>query len=226
MDLEKLKEPMEYKWRVQSFSKHYASASCVAYIDARQDMDRLDEVCGADNWQDDYKDVGGRLLAGVGIKCDNEWIWKWDTGVESNVEKEKGEISDSFKRACVKWGLGRFLYAMDIVFVKSNAPKNAENKFPHVMDDSGRKVTDLTSHINSLMNKQQNQIEIKKLTKAQFKKRLEDAFNMFMEKGITGKFENYMNTEFGTAEITAIVKDFSESGETILAELAKLYKEG
>lgn len=74
--------------------------------------------------------------------------------------------------------------------------------------------------------KQQNQVEIKKLTKVQFKKRLEDAFNMFMEKGITGKFENYLNTEFGTAEITAIVKDFSESGETILAELAKLYKEG
>ena len=87
------------------------------------------------------------LFAGVGIKIDDEWVWKWDTGSESQVEKEKGQVSDAFKRACVQWGIGRFLYSMDIKYVKANDKKTQANK-PYVVDDSGQRVWDLTKHIN------------------------------------------------------------------------------
>jgi len=123
MKLEELKQEIPYKWRVQAFSKFKATAQCVAYIDARDVMDILDKVCSADNWQDDYKLIDGKLFAGIGIKSDTGWIWKWDTGVESNIEKEKGQSSDAFKRAAVKWGIGRFLYSLKIHNVASNEKK-------------------------------------------------------------------------------------------------------
>ena len=76
--LQELKKVVSHKWRVQSFSKNKPSASCVAYIDARDVMALLDEVCGAENWQSDFKDVAGQIYGGVGIKINNEWVWKWD----------------------------------------------------------------------------------------------------------------------------------------------------
>ena len=156
--LDNLKNPMPYQWRVQSFSKNKPSASCVAYIDARDVMNRLDDVVGSNNWQDDYKVINGQLFAGIGIKCHNdEWVWKWDTGTESQTEKEKGIVSDSFKRAAVKWGIGRFLYDLEIKYVKTNGIKgdadNAEKgikKYPSVIDDSGRIVYNISNHVNGL----------------------------------------------------------------------------
>lgn len=86
--------------------------SLLLYKDARCDMNILDETVGAENWQRDHKEIKGNLYCGVGIwdKEKAQWIWKWDCGTESNTEKEKGEASDSFKRACVNWGIGRELY--------------------------------------------------------------------------------------------------------------------
>lgn len=150
IDLKKLHKKIDCKWRVQSFSKNTPKAQCVAYIDARQVMDLLDDVVGADNWQDDYKLIDGKLLAGIGINTSsNGWVWKWDTGTESNMEAEKGQMSDAFKRAGVKWGIGRFLYDMDIVYVDSNEVKK-EGNFPYVIDKQGKKVWDLTDYINNL----------------------------------------------------------------------------
>ena len=117
MDLEDLKKEIPYKWRVQSANKY--GANCVAYIDARDVQDLLDEVCSPMNWATEYKDYKGNLFCGIGIKdteyADGEWTWKWDCGVESNVEKQKGEASDAFKRAAVMWGIGRFLYSKEII---------------------------------------------------------------------------------------------------------------
>ena len=74
-------------------------------------MDRLDEVIGAENWQTRYKDVKGNLFCGIGIKINDEWVYKYDAGAETLTEKRKKlEASDSFKRAGVQWGIGRFLY--------------------------------------------------------------------------------------------------------------------
>jgi hypothetical protein len=110
-------------------------------------MKRLDEVCTPQNWQDNYRDVNGRMLAGIGIKCDSDWIWKWDIGSETSIEKDKGLISDSFKRAAVKWGIGRYLYALDVVYLPASERK-AQGKFPHVVDGSKKRIYDLTAYIN------------------------------------------------------------------------------
>lgn len=149
MELKQLHKTIPYKWRVQQFSKNKPSASCVAYIDARDVMQLLDEVCGADKWQSDFKEVAGQVYAGIGIKVDSEWVWKWDTGAESNMEKEKGLASDSFKRAAVKWGVGRFLYDLDIKYVPTNEAKTGSN-YPFVVDTNGKRVFDLTKFINEI----------------------------------------------------------------------------
>ena len=86
------------------------------YIDARDVMDRLDEVVGFNMWRRGHKEVNGTVGCGIGIYFESPgWVWKWDCGSESNMEKEKGEASDAFKRAGVKWGIGRFLYFLKII---------------------------------------------------------------------------------------------------------------
>lgn len=158
MELNKLNKEIPCKWRVQSYSANKASAQCVAYIDARDVMDILDEVVGKENWQDDYKLIDGKLLAGIGIKTNKngalEWVWKWDTGTESNMEAEKGQMSDAFKRAGVKWGIGRFLYEKEIVYIDTNEKLIKENgkpkNYPYPVDKQGKRIWDITKHINSL----------------------------------------------------------------------------
>lgn len=143
INLEDLKQQISYRWKVQSYNKDQTKGSCVAYIDARDAMDILDKVVGANRWQDKYEFIGDKLIAGVGIFDDEkqEWVWKYDTGTESATEKEKGIFSDAFKRACVKWGIGRFLYDLEIKWVK------VSNKKP--VDDNGNIIWDLTKHFNS-----------------------------------------------------------------------------
>jgi hypothetical protein len=112
--LEKLKEPFPEKaihWRVGSTSKDKSKGIALAYIDARDAMKRLDDVVGFDCWQDEYTETpSGRLICRLGVRLGDEWIWKSDGAGDTNVEGEKGAISDAFKRACVKWGVGRYLY--------------------------------------------------------------------------------------------------------------------
>ena len=95
--------------------------SLLLYKNARCDMSILDETFGAENWQRDHKDLKGRMYCGVGIyfKDQDRVVWKWDCGSESNTEAEKGEASDSFKRACVNWGIGRELYTAPFIWVNS-----------------------------------------------------------------------------------------------------------
>lgn len=97
-------------WRAQSVTKDGTKALALAYIDARDVMDRLDEVCGAENWQDRYEFHGTRTICYLSIRVGDEWITKADGAGDSDVEAEKGAISDALKRAAVKWGIGRYLY--------------------------------------------------------------------------------------------------------------------
>lgn len=89
------------------------------YKNARVDMAILDETVGEFNWQRDHKEVKGNLYCGIGIwdGQKKEWIWKWDCGTESYTEKEKGEASDSFKRAGFNWGIGRELYTAPLIYL-------------------------------------------------------------------------------------------------------------
>lgn len=93
--------------------------SLLMYKDARVDMRLLDEVVGPMNWKREHELINGNLFCTVSIrdKESGEWVSKQDVGVESNTEKEKGQASDAFKRACVNWGIGRELYTCPFVWV-------------------------------------------------------------------------------------------------------------
>lgn len=150
MNLKNLTKNIPYQWRVQSFQP--STAVCVAYIDSRDVQIILDEEIGPENWQCDYKEIKGNLFCGLGIRIGDQWVWKWDCGTESNTEKEKGEASDSFKRAAVKWGIGRFLYDLDIVRIKW--VEKDKKKYP--ANAKGEPIYDkgiLTAYINSLQTK-------------------------------------------------------------------------
>ena len=100
--------------------------SLLLYKTARTDSNILDEVVGCMNWQSDYKVVNDNLYCSIGIYDENkkEWVYKWDCGTESYTEKEKGEASDSFKRAGFKWGIGRTLYTSPFIWIIGNVEEN------------------------------------------------------------------------------------------------------
>lgn len=143
-NIENLRKQIPYQWKIQTINKEKTKAQCVAYIDARDVMSLLDEVVGPHNWQDRYEQVNGKFIAGIGIKFNDEWIWKHDTGVAGDFEKEKSEISDAFKRAAVKWGVGRFLYDLDIEWVDYKH----EGNYGYPVDKSGKRIYSLTDHFN------------------------------------------------------------------------------
>lgn len=95
------------------------------YKNARCDMNILDETVGPFNWQRDHKELKGNMYAGISI-FDSEkgmWVTKWDCGTESYTEAEKGEASDSFKRAGFNWGIGRELYTSPFIWFKADQLK-------------------------------------------------------------------------------------------------------
>lgn len=110
-------DPKAVHWRAQTVTKNGDKALALAYLDARDVMDRLDEVCGPENWQSRYTETArGRVLCEIGIRVDGEWVWKSDGAGDTAVEGEKGGISDALKRAAVQWGIGRYLYRLDAVW--------------------------------------------------------------------------------------------------------------
>lgn len=109
----------EIECRVQSVKKN--GLVLLLYKDARVDMNILDETVGAANWQREHYECKGNLFCRVGIDVGEgmveRWVWKADCGTESNTEAQKGEASDSFKRACFNWGIGRELYTSPFIWV-------------------------------------------------------------------------------------------------------------
>lgn len=87
------------------------------YKTARTDAALLDEKFTPFGWQNEFKEIGGKMYCGVGVKSGDEWVWKWDCGTESNMEAEKGQASDAFKRAGFKWGIGAELYTAPRIFI-------------------------------------------------------------------------------------------------------------
>jgi hypothetical protein len=98
------------------------NAILLLYKDARCDMNILDETVGITNWQRSHDVVKGNLYCTVSIYDEdkNIWVYKQDVGTESNTESEKGEASDSFKRACFNWGIGRELYTSPFIYIDLN----------------------------------------------------------------------------------------------------------
>ena len=122
MDIKELSKPLtidQIEFRVQSINNG-GYATILAYKDARVDQQRLDDVVGALNWKREHVNNNHNCI--VSIWCDDkkQWVSKEDTGTESNTEKEKGLASDSFKRACFNWGIGRELYDYPVISIKLN----------------------------------------------------------------------------------------------------------
>lgn len=112
--------------------------SLLLYQDARVGMTILDETVGPMNWQRKHELINGNLFCSVGINVnyDNDkepfFVWKQDVGVESFTEKEKGQASDSFKRAVVNWGICRCLYSAPFIWIsadKCNINQGGNGKF-------------------------------------------------------------------------------------------------
>ena len=110
----------EVECRIGQVNKQGKGLTLLLYKDARCDMNILDETVGAENWQREHYECKGNMYCKVGIFCDGQWVWKSDCGTESNTEAEKGEASDSFKRACVNWGIGRELYTSPFIWIPSD----------------------------------------------------------------------------------------------------------
>lgn len=123
------------------------------YKDARVDMNILDETLGSTNWQRDHKELKGNIYCGVSI-WDTEkkqWITKWDAGAESYTEKEKGEASDSFKRACVNLGIGRELYTTPTIFVPRYAEQDGKQiELFEIKDNSGKISTKTRFNVEAI----------------------------------------------------------------------------
>ena len=105
--------PHSVSWRIGRKSQDKKSAILLAYIDARDAMERLDRACGFENWQCRYNLAdSGVLICELGIRINGEWLWRANGAGDTQVEAEKGKCSDAFKRAAVLWGIGRYLYGL------------------------------------------------------------------------------------------------------------------
>ena len=120
MDLRKLKdcfEPNDIEWRLQQCGKTKEGkiwGMALAYVTNRAIMNRLDEVCGPENWKNEYIPApDGGILCGISIKVGDEWVTKWDGAENTDIEAVKGGLSGAMKRAAVQWGIGRYLYDLE-----------------------------------------------------------------------------------------------------------------
>ena len=94
--------------------------SLLLYKDSRCDMQLLDETVGSMNWKREHSRDNANCIVSLWDNDKKEWVPKEDTGTESQTEREKGLASDSFKRACVNWGIGRELYTAPFVWISGH----------------------------------------------------------------------------------------------------------
>lgn len=115
--------PVDFiEWRVGTTNKKWRKEGeplrgiPLCYIDARTVMDRLDSICGPDGWQCNYTaGVNSSIVCNLGIRMpDGAWLWKADGAGATDMEGDKGMLSDALKRAAVRWGVGRYLYELKV----------------------------------------------------------------------------------------------------------------
>lgn len=126
----------QVKWRVGSTNQDKSRGMALAYIDSRDAMNRFDKVLDG-LWQDRYEETqSGIIVCNIGVKLGGEWMWRADGAGKTDFEGDKGGMSDAFKRAAVKWGVGRYLYYLPAPWVETEpAGKSAKiketPKLPH-----------------------------------------------------------------------------------------------
>ena len=150
--------PETISWRVGSSNKkkrqketgdQYAKATkgqVLAYLDARDVMERLDTVCTPAGWANRYTHADRKTICEIGIRTpDGEWVWKADGAGDSDIEAEKGALSDSFKRAAVRWGIGRYLYDVESPWVdlddREQIPADAKRRLAALLSKGANQNT-------------------------------------------------------------------------------------
>ncbi len=137
-DMIRLLKADEIECRIATINEK--GLSLLLYKDARVDQRILDETFGIFGWKRSHQCIDGNLYCTVEIydKDSGEWISKQDVGTMSYSEKEKGQASDSFKRACFNWGIGRELYSAPFIWIpagtaaiqsKESDSRNKEKKY-------------------------------------------------------------------------------------------------
>lgn len=199
----------EIDCRIQTINK--SGCSILLYKDARCDMNILDETFGMFNWKRSHSRDNANCTVSIWDDNKKEWVSKEDTGTESMTEKEKGLASDSFKRACFNWGIGRELYTAPFIWVKfqegevteKNGKYYSNVKF-HVSEIvyEGRTITSLTIKDNAgnIRYRFGNRDEVK------------EALNYIMEndKAMQYYMKKYVHTdvtEFTNNELKEIFKE-------------------
>ena len=198
----------EIECRVQQVK----SNGCVLllYKDARCDMRILDEVFGIDGWEREHQVVNGNLYCTVRIWSEKrqQWISKQDVGTESNTEKQKGEASDSFKRACFNIGIGRELYSAPFVWINLDKSEVQEENRRYKLDYKVKfEVKEIEYNedreISKLVIIDQNGKErfsygnAKNKTKAKSNPLLEEVYKMAKERGFSRSSVNNKIIEKG-----------------------------
>jgi hypothetical protein len=141
-------------WRVGPTNERYRKegdqlkGQPLCYIDARTVMDRLDSVVGIENWQNHYTPATGTgIVCNLGICIEDEWIWKADGAGATDMEAEKGALSDAFKRAAVRFGIGRYLYDLKAPWIvleqrgkSTYIPDNAQENLRKLYNNFARSL--------------------------------------------------------------------------------------
>lgn len=120
--------PEEIEWRVGSTNREKTSGLALAYVTNRAIQNRLDDIFGPLNWQNQYKEwKNNSQICGISVRVGitQEWVTKWDGADDSQTEAIKGGLSDSMKRAAVQWGIGRYLYKLDQQWCKLKPAGNS-----------------------------------------------------------------------------------------------------
>ena len=138
--------------RVQSYIASSKGAVLLLYKDARCDMNILDETVTPMNWQRSHTRDNANCIVSIYDENKGIWVSKEDTGTESFTEKEKGIASDSFKRACFNWGIGRELYTAPFIWVSIDDSETYQNKIKSSVKFNVKEITyDNNGRIDTLI---------------------------------------------------------------------------
>ena len=199
--------------------------SLLLYKNARVDMDVLDETVGPMNWQRKHSRENANCIVSIYDEDKKIWVEKEDTGTESFTEKEKGLASDSFKRACFNWGIGRELYTSPFIWISDSKyiKKNKEGKLALTDKFSVKEITVVDKVITELeiidskgtvVFSTNLKTKSKKSNQAEFKKAI-DMINVLA------------NTEEKSNKIFDMIEKFNKNSlmDCTIEELRKIYDE-
>lgn len=125
--------------RINQIASNYCTM--LLYKDARCDMNILDETVGSLNWKREHTRENANCIVSIYDEEKKQWVSKEDTGTESFAEQEKGLASDSFKRACVNWGIGRELYSSPSIITFPRKDMGIKDKPEFFENDKGKYTT-------------------------------------------------------------------------------------